>query len=74
MARAKYGRKTETDGPGGRETDGIAPETERQRKMDLNQRQTGWGSERQADLSKDRLIESETDVQGSRDVWTDSSK
>ncbi len=35
IASTKNGREPETDGPGGRETDGLAPETERQRKMDL---------------------------------------
>ncbi len=62
IARAKYSSESETDGQG-RQRDRWTCTRDRKTEKD-GQRKTGQESERQRDFSRDRLIESETDVRG----------
>ncbi len=76
IARAKYSSESETDGQG-RQRDRRTCTRDRKTEKDgpLNRRQTGRESERQTELSRDRLIVSETDVQGAETFGqTDTSK
>jgi hypothetical protein len=68
LARAKYSSESETDGQGRQRDRWTCTRDRKTEKDGLESEADGPGVERQAVLSRDRLIESETDGPRDREI------